>query len=501
MGKLHTRGRMIHRGSEDETPEEAVNRAVMTLVKAYPEEAPAEALARHYTKDQRDAWIASFTAREQEVLEYCWLFWARPDQREPDWDYSVFLLNAGRGYGKTRTAAETVRGWIESGQFRHIALIGANAKDLRRVIVEDVYTVGSGLLQVCPPWNRPRYSPTTMKLRWTNPDYKSYGASCTLYSGEEPDSLRGPGHDGAWIDEWAKMAKGKEVWEQLRMTMRTGDNNERIVISSTPQPVPFYREMVERAIAEGRDSGIHHVNRSTYDNIANLSEGFIKSIREEYGGTRYGEQEISAQMLTDVEGALWTMDLIDQCHDVGKIDWRNLTTKRVVGVDPQMSKTDHSMTGIVVAGSTPSEKGRRSHAYVLADRSVNGTPKEWARAAVKAYHEYDCQLMLIERNQGGEGLEAVVRSVDDAVRVKLITATRSKGDRAIPVVSRYEQRRVHHTERFVELEQEMMIYVPGEERRRKLLSPNRMDALVHAIDYLLVSARRAGVGIAISRPI
>lgn len=392
----------------------------------------------------------------------------------------------------TRYGAEWVRHQIESGICRHIALVAADAKDLRRVIVEDARGGGSGLLQICPPWNMPHYSPSKMRLTWTNPNYKSYGASCLLYSAEKPDSLRGTAHDGAWLDEFAKWGRQRECWDMLQFGMRMGVNNPQTVITTTPKPCEMFLELLRMA-------GTIVTMGSTFENRANLSASFLKDILHEYEGTRMGRQELYAEILSDIVGALWNQKLIQDAFLPKNTELPILRT-RVVGVDPQMSFTSASMTGIVVAGSSAAQRGMPIRGYILADRSTNGTPKEWAKAVVDAYHDYDCHWIIAERNQGGELVADNIHNIDMNVRVKLVTATKSKGERAIPVVSRYEQSRVLHYGVFPELESEMLSFVPGDEMNKKR-SPNRLDAMVHALDHLLVGGQKAGAGISITRRI
>src|SRR6185295_9147929 len=175
-------------------PNASVERVMAAFKARYHKESLSQILS---TFEQADIekYLATLSDEEQRFLEFDWKFWSRPNQRAPEGNWKRWILNCGRGFGKTRTGAEWVRDQIESGRCRHMALIAENAKDIRRVIVEDVRGGGSGIMQVCPPWNLPHYSPTTMRLTWTNPNYPSYGASCSLYSAEEPGALRGPAHD------------------------------------------------------------------------------------------------------------------------------------------------------------------------------------------------------------------------------------------------------------------------------------------------------------------
>ncbi len=414
----------------------------------------------------------------------------------------------------TRTASEIVRGWVESGKRKHIALVGANAADIRDTMVEAIYKQGSGIMQVCPPWNMPHFSPTKKTIVWTNPNYPSYGAVCSLYSGEEPGGLRGPSHDGAWVDEICKMKYATTVMDMLKFTLRRGDNPQTI-ISTTPKPVPYLIDLLKMAQESERD-GTHDViviKGSTYENKANLSSSFITDINQMYEGTSLGRQEIHADLVLDAEGALWSMSMIDDTRiRMGHDGIIHLPTfdRTIIAVDPQtgykidteksmQSRSGHTMTGIVAAATSMHVRGLPRHAYVLGDYSINGKPEQWALAAITAYKLHDASIIVCEQNQGGKMIEAVIRSVDPHVPVKLITATIKKHERAIPVAAKYQQGRVHHIGIFGDLESEMLYYSPGDEENKK--SPNRMDALVHAIRYLLVDGMTAGAGIAINRRI
>jgi phage terminase large subunit-like protein len=459
-------------------------------------------------------WLGSLSEPELAALEYDWNFFARPNQRNPfNNKWKILLLLAGRGFGKTRTASELVRQWIESGEKKHVAIVGTTAADVRDTMVESVFKQGSGLLQICPPWNRPHYSPTKKTLTWTNPNYPSYGAVCSLYSAEDPDQLRGPSHDGAWVDEWAKMKYGEMMWHMLKFTMRRGDNPQTI-ISTTPKPVSFLIDMLKMAQeckAEGSNE-IVVIKGSTYENRANLASEFLKDINAEYEGTTLGRQEIYADLILDTDGALWSLGLIEKF----RIKNGDIPSLRqvVIAIDPQagykydksvpvksLSKIGRStMTGIVAVGSSLPVRGFPQHGYVLEDSSINGKPEEWASQAIRMYRHYAARVptrLIAESNQGGEMIRSIIQNQDRTVPVHLVRATVKKHERAIPVVAKYEKGLIHHVGIFADLEGEMISYEPGDEDQK--MSPNRMDALVWAIRYLLIDGVRAGAGIALTR--
>lgn len=502
-----------------EKPEDVISRISGYIAEMYPKVSPAEALAGALDSE-RKTWLSTLSEAEQNALEYSWDFWARPKQREPKKKYKVWIIMSGRGFGKSMTAAQTVRSWIESGEKKHIALVGDTAADIRDTMIEAVYKQGSGLMQICPPWNMPVYSPTKKTLTWTNPNYKSYGAVCSLYSADAPDQLRGPSHDGAWIDEWAKMRYGDTVWHMLKFTLRRGENPQT-VISTTPKPVQFLIDMLKQA-EESQADGTNDIlvtRGSTYENRANLASDFLKDIAQMYEGTTLGRQEIYADLILQADGALWTPGLIE----MNRVRELPSLKQIVIAVDPQTGyrikvnpttgRVDHdvqvkklrtiakgTMTGIVTIGLGIPVRGQPLHAYVLRDDSINGRPEEWAAKVATIYKifapRYPTQVVA-ESNQGGEMIRSVINTVDPTIRVRLVSAQTKKHERAIPVVAKYEQGRVHHHGTFPLLEAEQCLYEPGDEDDK--LSPNRMDALVWGVRHLLVDGLRAGAGIAISR--
>ncbi len=500
-------------GTAEEKPESVVDRVTRNLAEKYPTQSPIEALAS-LSKEERDAWLGTLTPDQAAILEFDWNFTARPNQRNPrNNKWKMLILLAGRGYGKTRTASEIVRDWAESGKKKHIALVGCSAGDVRDTMVEPIFKQGSGIMQICPPWNMPHYSPTKRSVIWNNPNYPSNGAVLSLYSGDQPDQLRGPSHDGAWIDEICKMRYAETVLNMLKFTMRRGDNPQTI-ISTTPKPVQVLIDLLKQAEESKADgtNDIVVIKGSTYENRANLSSEFLKDIREQYEGTSLGRQEIYADVVLGSEGALWSMDMIDQYRIRMNRDGTLLLPsfgRTVIGVDPQtgyrmdsdmsVKTTRSTLTGIIPVASSIPVRGQNLHAYVLADDSVNGKPDVWGNAVVRSYRRHDAVLVCAERNQGGLMIESIIRGIDPTVKVYLLTAVGKKHERAIPVVTKYEQGRVHHIGVLPELEQEQILYEPGDEDKKK--SPNRMDAAVHGIRHLLVDGKRAGAGISITRRI
>jgi phage terminase large subunit-like protein len=415
------------------------------------------------------SWLASLPLESQQSflkrlnnqqlkrLPYQWRGWkARPNQLAPEGSWRVWLIMAGRGFGKTRSGAEWVREQAESGRARRIALVAENAAEARQVMIEGE----SGILAISPPHSRPIYEPSKRQLRWAN------GAVATTYSGDEPDQLRGPQHDAAWADEPAKWKYPNEAWDNLELGLRLG-SNPQIVATTTPRPIPLLRQLL-------RDPMTVVTRGSTFDNIANLPAAFIQRVRTKYEGTRLGRQELYAELLEDVPGALWTRECIEANRLVAApCDMRRI----VVAIDPAATSGEGANeTGIIIAG-----EGIDGNGYVLKDLSGRMPPDAWAQIAVRGYHHYKADRIVGESNNGGEMIERVLRTVDANIPYRAVHASRGKIARAEPVSALYAQGRMKHVGVFLELEEQMCSYVPGKYDG----SPDRMDALVWAISEFL----------------
>lgn len=393
------------------------------------------------------------------ALRYEWPFWAREAQLPPQGDWVTWLILAGRGFGKTRTGAETIRDWQATGAYGRFALVAEDAGDARDVMIEGE----SGILAISPPWDRPDFEPSKKRLTWRN------GATATYYSSDDPESLRGPQFDAAWCDELAKWKYAQEAWDQLQFGLRLG-HSPRQVVTTTPRPIPLMRELVD-------DNTTIVTSGSTYENRDNLAPSFFSKVIKKYEGTRLGRQELEAEILLDNPNALFQLHQIDstRVHEFP----RDGLARVVVAIDPPATaNADSDECGIVVAGVTPDD-----HYFVLDDCSIQGvSPNKWASRAVSAYHSYMANSIVAEVNQGGDMVESVIRGVDDSVAIIKVRATRGKWLRAEPISGLYEQGRVHHVGAFYALEDQMCDFDPSNLARGK--SPDRLDALVWALTEL-----------------
>jgi phage terminase large subunit-like protein len=395
----------------------------------------------------------TFSKEERAAFDYSWPFWARPEQLPPEGNWRIWMILAGRGWGKTRTISEFCRAQIEAGHSRG-GLIARTSADARDVMIEGE----SGLLSICPPWNRPTYEPSKRRVTWPN------GAMVTLYTAEESDALRGPQHSFLAMDELATWPS-RDAFDQAMFGLRLG-TNPRTVIATTPRPTPLIKELVARpdvAVTRG----------STWDNSANLPEGFLQQLRDTYEGTRLGRQEIDAEILLDTPGALWRHEWIN----AGRVKQAPELKRVIVAVDPAVTSHEGSdETGLVVAGVDAAD-----HLYILQDASMRGSPHEWCSKAITLYRQWRADRIIAEVNQGGDLVEGTLRAIDRNVAFEAVRATRGKYTRAEPVSALYEQGRAHHVGKFPELEEQLCGFVPDMKK-----SPDRADALVWAGTFLCV---------------
>jgi len=450
-----------------------------------------------------------------------WSFWARSTQIAPEGMWTFWLLLAGRGFGKTRTGAEWVNERVQQGKAKRIALVAPTAADVRKTMVEGE----SGILAISPPWNRPLFEPSKLQLTWPN------GAIAQLFSAEEPERLRGPQCDTFWADELAAWKKLQETWDMLQFGFRLG-SDPRGCITTTPKPLQIVKTLVRDDRAKGGETAV--TRGSTYDNRANLAPKFFEQVVTKYEGTRLGRQELHADILEDMPGALWARTLIDAkripgmafpsiYNDVSvipgeetkmeEIDFLRRSAKAilecvpedmtriVVAVDPNVSNTEGSdEIGITVCG-----KGISGTGYVLADCSMRGSPNEWASAAVIAHDVFGADRIIGEANQGGNMVEHTIKTAaaslktdgkraTDNIGITLVHATRGKVTRAEPVSALYEQGRIRHIGTLTTLEDQMCLFTSDFDRKAMGYSPDRVDALVWALTHLF-HEQQGGAGI------
>ncbi|WP_299962029.1 terminase family protein [uncultured Roseobacter sp.] len=391
-------------------------------------------------------------------------------QLPPEGDWRSWVIMGGRGAGKTRAGAEWVRAQVEGarpldeGRARRVALVGETFDQVREVMIFG----DSGILACSPPDRMPRWEAGRKRLVWPN------GAIATVHSAYDPEGLRGPQFDAAWVDEMAKWKKAEETWDMLQFALRLGDD-PRVCVTTTPRNVA-----VLKALLAAPSTVL--TQAPTEANAANLAASFLEEVRARYKGTRLGRQELDGVLLEDVEGALWTTSAIEatRVREAPKLD------RIVVALDPSVTSGSSSdECGIVVAGVQMSGPPQDWRAYVLADCTVAGaTPAGWAHAAINAMAEYGADRLVAEVNQGGQMVSEVLRQIDPLVPYKGVHASRGKVARAEPVAALYEQGRVRHLPGLDGLEDQMCrMTLQGYEGKG---SPDRVDALVWALHELMI---------------
>jgi phage terminase large subunit-like protein len=386
-----------------------------------------------------------------------WLASARPEQLTPDGDWNVWLILAGRGWGKTRTGAEDLADYARRTPGARLAVVAPTIADARDTCVEGE----SGLLAVLDPDHVDAWNRSLGELRLTN------GTRIKTFSADEPDRLRGPQHHRAWCDEVAAW-RYPEAWDQLMFGLRLG-THPRVIATTTPKPVKLIRDLA------GRDD-VHMTRGSTFDNAANLSPAAIAQLESRYVGTTLGRQELYGELLEQIPGALWTREMIERSRVDRAPDLRRI----VVAVDPAVtSGEDSDETGIVVVGIVGDQL------YVLDDASDRLPPEGWARRVVELRDEWGADRVVAEVNNGGDLVASVLRAVDRNVPLKLVRASRGKRTRAEPVSALYEQGRVHHVGGFDLLEDQLCTWTSDAKE-----SPDRLDALVWAATELALDTTK-----------
>jgi len=415
------------------------------------------------------------------ALPFVFEFWALPHQLPPEGDWRTWVILGGRGAGKTRAGAEWVRSMVEGampgdeGQCRRVALVGETIDQVREVMIFG----DSGIMACTPPDRRPDWIATRKMLVWPN------GAVATIHTAHDPEGLRGPQFDCAWVDELAKWKKAQETWDMLQFALRLGDR-PRVCVTTTPR-----NSNLLKALLAAPSTVQTHAR--TDENRANLAASFLEEVRARYAGTRLGRQELDGVLLSDAEGTLWSSEMIERCRSEKTPELDRI----VVAVDPSVtSGANADECGIVVVGASMEGSPKDWSAHVLADRTVRGaSPSDWAAAAIAAMDEFRADKLVAEVNQGGQMVREVLRQVDPLVPFKAVHASRGKVARAEPVAALYEQGRVRHGLNLEDLEDQMTkMTVRGFEGDG---SPDRVDALVWAIHELIVEPsenfRRPGI--------
>lgn len=402
----------------------------------------------------------------RETLLHDWAIHARSGQMPPPGGWRVWLMMAGRGFGKTRAGAEWVRSIAESDGKARIALVAASLHEARSVMVEGE----SGLLAVAPYWERPVWHPALRRLVWRS------GAQAILLGAAEPNSLRGPQFTHGWADEIAKWPSGEAAWDNLMLGLRLGEH-PRVLATTTPRPVPLIRRLIAQA-------GVAVTHGRTQDNSAHLAPGFVEAVIRDYGGTALGRQELDGELIDEPEGALWTRALIERCRvrretlqALGETPFARI----VVAVDPPAGSQGDAC-GIIIAGLATD--GR---AYVLEDGSLErASPERWAARVAALAVRVGAERVVAEANNGGEMVASVLRAAQADLPVRLVHASRGKSARAEPVAALYERGRVAHAGSFPALEDQMCGMLTGGDYCGPGRSPDRADALVWALTELML---------------
>lgn len=436
-----------------------------------PESLSLNALLADATDEEIHAFLNSLSPNALASLPWLFEHWALDHQIPPAGKWRNWVLTGGRGAGKTRAGAEWVRSLVEGsrphdiGRYSRLGLIADTLDQAREVMIFG----DSGIMACTPPDRRPKWQASRKTLEWPN------GAIAQIFSGSDPESLRGPQFDAAWVDEFAKWKKAEESWDMLQFGMRLGDD-PRTLITTTPRSIKILKEIME-------DPGTVITRAPTSANMHNLAPGFINALKNRYEGSFLGRQELEGEFVSEVDGALWSFELLEACRKQKPEDLDRI----VVAIDPPVTHHNQSdECGIVVAGATYGGADSRSwKAYVLADISLSrARPEEWAAKAVAAYHEYDASAIIAEVNQGGDMVASMIRQIDPMVKFTAVRAKQGKALRAEPISALYAQEKISHCGVFSELEDQMLLMsLTGYQGSG---SPDRLDALVWAIHSLLI---------------
>ena len=400
------------------------------------------------------------------TLSNDWHKTARNEQITPHGDWDLWVILAGRGWGKTRTGAEDIAFYALSNPQTISAVVTPTFGDIRRVAFGGV----SGLMSIIP-------KDCLMKGRGQG--YNSSSAEIRLYNGSkimgfsatEPDRLRGPQFHRAWCDELASWQYA-DTFDQLMFGLRLGERPQ-CVITTTPKPNPLIHDILNR-------NNIVITRGSTFDNAENLAPSALKMLKEKYENTRLGRQELYAEVLDEVEGALWHPKTIEKTR-MTHIDPKELQ-RTIVAIDPAVTNNEGSdETGIIVCA-----KGFDNRYYILEDLSARMSADTWANVAINAFYKHNCDRIVAETNNGGDLVERLLRSIDTTVPYKKVSASKGKLVRAEPISALYEQEKVSHVGIFSKLEDQLCSFTLDSKK-----SPDRLDALVWGLTELSKSSGQA----------
>lgn len=390
---------------------------------------------------------------------------ARDKQVTPLGDWNVWLILAGRGFGKTWTGAYDIVNYAMTHPNTISAVLAPTFGDLRRVCFEGVSGINQLIPQECYFNSKASgYNRSTSEIKLWN------GSKIVGFSASEPDRLRGSQYHRAWCDELAAW-RYPEAYDQLQFGLRLG-KNPQVVITTTPRPTPIIKELMKRA-----EDDVYVTQGSTFENKQNLAQSALKQFVDRYEGTRLGRQELYAEILDDFEGALWNYTMLEDCR-VTKEHLPEMT-KIIVSIDPAVTANANSdETGIIVTAL-----GEDERYYVLEDKTGKYSPDEWGRVAIELFYRYNANMIVAEVNNGGDLVERLLRSIERNIPYKSVHATRGKMVRAEPISALYEQGKVYHLGTFPKLEEQMCSFT-GDNRGA---SPDRLDALVWGLTELSIS--------------
>lgn len=408
---------------------------------------------------QRELLRREFEARGldlDEILNPKFVDTRRSSQIQPEGDWRTWLFMAGRGAGKTFSGANWCHDRVQHEESKRLVIAAPTASDVRDIIVDGV----SGLIETAHKRNIDvQYEPSKRRLSWV--DYK---ATAILFSADEPERARGLQGDTLWFDEIGAARRANEAWTQLMLGLRLGDN-PRALATTTPRPTELIKRLLKlpsTVVTRGK----------TTDNKDNLADSFLEEVYNQYGGTRLGRQELDGELLEDVVGALWQFAMFERPDF--RIESPPQLKRIVVAVDPNASNNENSdEMGVIVCGET-----MEGTFIVLEDRTLKASPEARAKAVVDTYHRWRADLVVLEVNNGGDWIPALINSVDKSVACKSVHASRGKLTRAEPISILYEQGKVQHLGVLGQLEDELLQWTPG------VKSPNRLDALVWGLTEL-----------------